>query len=105
MADITDPEAVTFSDLRLRKGADLIAHAYYFAKLVNDEWFATGMSAKITNTSDPIVDGSATDGRHPITGADATNMVTRCMDLVTDMEANSNAKLNVILGVAVNPDS
>ena len=102
MADITEAAAVRFSNEKVRVAADKLAKAYYFAKQVQNEWFANSMSASITNTADAIIDGSATDGRHVITGADATNIITRCGELVTDMEASSNAKLNTILGVAVN---
>lgn len=103
MADITDPEAVRFSNEKARTAADILAQAYYQVKQVQDEWFATGMSSLIPNTADLIVDGSATDGRHPVTGADVTNIITRCGELVTDYEDASSAKLNTILNVAVNP--
>ncbi len=58
----------------MRIAADRLALAYNYANVVVNEWFATSMSAKITNTSDTIIDGAAQDGRTPITGADATNV-------------------------------
>ncbi len=103
MPDITDPAAVRFANEKVRVAADKLAQAYYFAKLVNNEWHATGMSSLITNTADTIIDGSANDGRHSLTGAEATNIITRCQDLLTDYETANNAKLNTILNVAVNP--
>ena len=104
MADITNPEAVRFCNEKVRVAADRLAQAYYFAKHVQQEWFANSMSSLIPNSGDDdVIDGSATDGRHPITGADATNIITRCGEIVTDMEANSSAKLNTILNVSVNP--
>lgn len=102
MADITNPEAVRFCNEKVRVAADKLASAYTFAKQVQAEWFANSMASLIPNDASPIIDGSATDGRHPITGADATNIITRCGDLITDYEANTNAKLNTVLGVAVN---
>lgn len=102
MADITNPEAVKFCNEKVRVAADKLASAYFLAKEVQAEWFANSMSDVIPNDSSPVVDGSATDGRHPITGADATNIITRLGELITDYEASANAKLNTILGVAVN---
>ena len=102
MADVTSQEAIKFCNAKVRVAADKLAQAYYFAKLVQQEWFATSMASGIPNDASPILDGSATDGRHPITGASATAIVSRCMDLVSDMEAGGNAKLNTILAVAVN---
>ena len=37
--------------------------------------------------------------------ADVQNYITRCGELKTQMEANTNAKLNQVLAVAVNPGS
>ena len=102
MADIIDPEAVRFSNEKIRVAADNLALSYYFAKQVVNEWFAVNMSAKITNTVDPIIDGSATDGRTVITGADATNLITRLTEQIADFEASGNAKLNTVLKVEVN---
>jgi hypothetical protein len=109
---ITNPQAISFSDQRLRRAADKLAQAYYFAKIVKQEWDANSMSSLITNTSDVIRDGASPsddngtggDGRHVVTGAEATAIVTRCNDFITDYEATNNAKLNTILAVAVNPN-
>lgn len=99
---ITNVEAVTFCNQRVRVMADLLARAYYLSKIVANEWNANAMASLIPNTSEVVNDGSAVDGRHEITGADATAIVTRCNELIADMEATSNAKLNTILAVAVN---
>jgi hypothetical protein len=101
MADITNPEAVRFANERLRVAADKLAQAYAFAKLVAAEWNANNLGA-LFPLADNVVDGSASDGRHPITGNDATLLMTRLNELVADYEANTNAKLNTILNVAVN---
>ena len=98
---INDPAAVRFSNEKIRVAADQLTRYYLFKEVV-DEWFATGMSSLITNTSDVIEDGSATDGRNVITGIDATAIITRMMEVISDMEAASNAKLNTVNKVAVN---
>jgi len=102
MADITDSEAVRFANERVRVAANKLNAAFQFAKEVGAEWTANGGAAMIPNTSDGIVDGSATDGRHPITGIMATNIIVRLGELVTDYEADGSAKLNTILQVATN---
>lgn len=105
MADITNAEAVTFCNERVRVAADKLAQAYYYAQIVTQEWTANSMGTLIPNEAgDTIIDGSETDGRHVISGADANNIINRCNELVTDYEANTLAKLNTILGVAVNPE-
>lgn len=101
MADITDPEAKKFSNEWVRTQADKLAQNYYACKRIVNEWNAKSMSSKIPNTSDIIIDDSATDGRHVITGAQATNIITRAQEVVTDYEATNNAKLNTVLVVAV----
>jgi len=101
MPDIVDREAALFANETFRVAADKLAQAYYFAKQVSDEWVASSMGSKLTNTADGVRDGSAADGRHPITGIDANNIIDRLNELTADYEANANAKLNTILGVAV----
>jgi len=102
MADITDPEAVRFSNEKARTLADAAARYYYMAKAFTNEWDATGMGAKIPNAADTIIDGSATDGRSTITGANVNGMKTHVDAMVTDLEASSNTKLNILLQIEVN---
>jgi hypothetical protein len=103
MAEITNSEAIAFCNSRVRTAADRLANLYYVAKSVSQEWTATGLGDIIVyNNEDLVVDGSAQDGRHPISGVDVNNLITRLNEFVTDMEANSNAKLNTVLAVAVN---
>ena len=104
MADITNAEAVKFSNEKIRVAANKLNEAYKFANEVVDEWTANGGVSMIPNTSDGIVDGSTTDGRHPITGAMANNIINRLNELITDYEDSSNAKLNTVLQVAANND-
>jgi hypothetical protein len=107
MADITDREAIAFSDQKIRTIADKLSQAYYAAKAVKDEWFANNMGTlfpladDLRDAANPL-EGIA-DGRHPLTGNDVTNVAVRCVELCDDYEASSNAKLNTILAVATNP--
>lgn len=103
MADITNPQAVRFCNERVRQAADRFGQLYNWCRAVRDEWTAQDIASLIPNTTDLVVDGSATDGRPPITGADVHTIKDRVLELITLLEADSNAKLNEILRVAVNP--
>jgi hypothetical protein len=100
---INNPEGVSFSNGRIRPAADKAAQFYYFAKAVYQEWTANDMGSILTVGGGEIEDGSTTDGRHVITGNDATNVIVRLGEFVADMEANGGAKLNTLLAVAVHP--
>jgi len=104
MADITNAQAITFSNEQIRPAANSLAQLYYEAKRVSQQWTALGMSSLITNSvDDTMIDGAATDGRPLIDGADVNNIVNRLTEFITDMEASGNAKLNTVLAVAPNP--
>lgn len=107
---VTNTEAITFSNESIRKVADLIAQLYYAGKTMNDEWTARGLSAVIPDDSAEKVhdsaygtDGTDGDGRPVVDGACLNSVVQINVDIITGiLEANSNAKLNKILNVAVN---
>lgn len=98
-----NPEVALYCNQRARPSADRAVQTYYFAKEVIQEWYANNMASLIPPTDDVIDDGSATDGRHPVTGNDINNLITLLSAYVADMEANSGAALNVLLNTAVNP--
>lgn len=102
---ITDPTAIGFSNEQIRPLADKLAQIYTQCKTIVNVWNAQSMGTVITNTSDIIEDGSGSgsDTRNQITGADATNIITRAQEFITDYEEFTNAKLNTVLKVAVNP--
>jgi len=102
MPDITNPEAVRFSNEKVRILADVAARYYYTAKAFANEWDATNMGAKIPNTADPIMDGSDVDGRSTITGSNVNGLKTHVDTMLADLEANSNTKLNILLKIEVN---
>lgn len=103
MAEITNAEAIKFCNEKVRVAANQYAQLYYRAKAVYQEWTANGLGDIIAyDNADLVVDGSATDGRHPISGIDVNNLMTRLGEVITDMEASSNAKLNTILCIITN---
>jgi len=103
MAAIETPQAVKFSNEKIRPAADALAQLYNLAVMVVAEWHAIGGVKLIPNTIGTIADNSDKDGRTVITGADAVNVITRLQEFVTDYEAGGNAKLNTALKPAVNP--
>lgn len=108
----TSPQAVTFSNTRIRPMADQIYSTYLSAKSILEQWNSENVAAVIPNDSVVIADGSLTDGRAPITDAQATGIITRCQEFVNWMEQGlvaspftgtpSNATLNTVGGVQVN---
>src|SRR5262245_50929994 len=102
---------VVFSDQFIRPFADKRAQAYYAAKALVTAWNARGGATAIPNNATIFPDnasasplsGPGNDGRPIITQAMINNIVNRASEIVTDYEATSNAKLNTVLQVAVNP--
>lgn len=105
MPNITNPEAINFCNSKIRVAADVLAQAYNTMKSIRNEWYAKNLGVIIPNTTDLVEDGSDIDGRHQITGADATGIIVRAEEFINDYEAGGNAKLNTIIKVAVNGQS
>mgnify|MGYP001411080803 CR=1 FL=1 len=98
---ITNVQAVAFCNSRVRVIADKLAQTYYACLELKNDWNAQGVADVLTNTSDVVDDGSDRDGRAPVTGAAAVNVVNRAIELVADLDAEG--KIGTILAVAVNP--
>ena len=103
MTDITDPQAVKFSNEELRKFADLLAGAYQQAKVIQIKWIAEGMGAKLPNAADEIQDGSAKDGRTVVYGSTANALKSVADQLVTLLEENANEDQITVVQYSVNP--
>lgn len=103
MPDITNPQAVRFCNERVRQAADKFGQLYNWCVAVQNEWAAQGVSALIPDDDSPIIDGAQTDGRPLITGADVNTLAARVAEFTALLEADTHAKLNQILKVAVNP--
>lgn len=100
---IDNPQAVKFCNEEVRTVADKAAAYYWQAKAFLAEWSAQNLGSIIPD--DPlqiIVDGSAEDGRGPITGRDVNNLKTHIEAMVTDLETNANMKLNILMKIEVN---
>lgn len=103
MPDITNPQAIKFANEKIRPLADAYAQLYYAVKAAGQQYTAGNLSAVFTATNDLIADGSATDGRLPITSNQVRGFITQMGALLTDLEATNNTKLNVLMQIAVNP--
>ena len=100
----SDPQAVKVANEQLRPFAD-VALDFYTA-LKNGQALAVGQgwSALFPGGADTIIeDGSAIDGRTPITDADAAALITFLGTFITQFEANSFANRNLVAKIAVNP--
>ena len=101
----TNPQVIAFCNAHARPMADSMASNYWTAKKIVTEWNSLNLAALILNDGTLIADGSATDGRSPITGQMVTNLIVRATEIVTDYEAASAAKLSTITQVSVNTAS
>ena len=105
MPNITDVTAINFANTQVRVAADKTMQFYWWMKALKQEYLANpGLAAALPN--DPtalLVDGSATDGRTPITGADVQLFLSNMNTLLVSLEANSAAILNSFAKIAVNP--
>lgn len=101
----TNPQAIAFANGRIRPAADRLAQAYYMAKALVADWNAQNVAAVIIpgDTVNIISDGSATDGRKPITNDNAYAIILQAQALITLYEASGGAPLTSILLVAPNP--
>lgn len=108
MPDITNPQAITFANEKIRVAANLLAQLDNFANAVVNEWNAAGGTSLIPNTADVIVDGAATDGRPVITGAKANAIINRLTELrstnaATGLAVGAVGVRDTILQVANQP--
>lgn len=94
MPDNSTPQAVTFSNQRARPLADLMISTYLSCKAFVQQWTAQGVGAVIPSDSNVIDDGSATDGRTPITDFDVNVLFAQASNLIAYFEGASGAPTN-----------
>ena len=103
MADITNPQAINWSNSRVRVYADSMVDAYESAKKLLAEWTALGMDALIANSSeDVLIDGAAIDGRSIITGDKVNALISNAQAVVTWFEQGSPSRIDRFRQIAVN---
>jgi hypothetical protein len=99
----SNPQAILIANSKLRPLADAFAGLYNASKSAQIEFIAENWTALFPNDSEPIVDGSATDGRTEITNADVVAFMNFVGSFITAMEASSNAQRNNAFKIAPNP--
>lgn len=115
MANNTNPQAVAFSNSKIRPLADMLNALYWTAKSVSSQWTSQGLAALVPNDANFIQDGATVgagtpDGRTPITNADINVLLAKATDFIAYCEGssgtptndNSKQNLNQIAKVQVN---
>lgn len=101
MSDITDPEAIRFTNEVIRPAADKLSGFYYFAEMVVDQFNAKPDMFDRIIKGDDLKDGADVDGRPPLTGDQLKTIFTILTDFAADFR--DSGKLNTINSAAVNP--
>lgn len=100
---ITNPQAVKWSNERLRPYADAMVSAYEAASKLLAEWAALGMAARFPDSaSEGVSDGADADGRTPVTGQTVNRVVANATLVKAWFEAGTPARIDVFRAVAVN---
>lgn len=110
MAANSNAQAVAFANNRVRPMADQMYRLYLTCKNFVEQWNAQGISAVIPSDANLIADGSASDGRAPMTDAQANIIFAHATNLIAYFEGASGAptnnasmqNLNQIVAVQVN---
>lgn len=98
---IDNPQAVRFANESGRTLANTGGEYYYAAKLFLNEWSAADIASVMPNDEgETIVDGSATDGRTPISGLSINQLKGHVQEMVDGLEANDFFKLKILLAIA-----
>lgn len=84
MPDVTDLEAVQFSQDYLRPAAEQMRWLQHTLGEMVDQWNG-GVNAKFPNDSSAIIDANGVT--HPYTGANANTIVTRAVSLLAILDA------------------
>jgi hypothetical protein len=105
MPSVTNPQAITFCNQAIRPLFDKLMQTYYYSIAIESAWTAQGLAALIPNDSSAIVDGSAQDGRPPITGANVNILIANAQTIINLFEANSKLIFNQTLIGSVNPQT
>lgn len=109
-----NPQAVTVANGKLRPLSDKFGQLYNLCKALQAEYLAENWGALYPDDTELMVDGSETDGRAPVTNRELRTLMLNVVGpFITDFEANvalgsipaaANAKRNLVLKIAVNPE-
>jgi len=100
----TNPQAILVANSKVRPAADRFGQLYGFLKILQVEVAAENWLILFPADNEIVVDGSAVDGRTPITNNDVRAFITLAGAYLTFMEQSANANLNLTMKIAVNPE-
>jgi hypothetical protein len=100
----TNPQAIRISNEKIRVASDRFGQLYNRCKAYQAEATAEGWLSLFPADNEVIEDGSATDGRAPITNQDVRDFIGDLSAFVSFLEANANVIRNRALKIAVNPE-
>lgn len=89
---MNNPQVVKFSNEQARRAADRFGGLYFTAKELCDAWDAQGLDPLVPDTAEAIEDGSAQDGRPPMTCGRLRVLVAYCRAFVSRAEFTSLAQ-------------
>ena len=100
----TNPQAIAVANGKMRPLADKFGQLYNLCKALAKKDTAESWGTLFPNNAELLVDGSAEDGRAPITNADIFALRSVVGTFVTYMEQSTFANRNLVLRIAVNPE-
>lgn len=106
----SNPQAIAFSNGRVRPICDEMCTAYLSAKKLLAEWQAQNIAAVIPNDANQIADGSQVDGRPLVVDSAVNSVIARLAEFVAWLETGqiaaggvvTDAFLNQFAGIALN---
>jgi hypothetical protein len=99
-----NPQAIRVANEKMRRVGNKAAQLYSLLKVYAAESSAEGWLTLFPNDAEVIVDGSAVDGRTPITNTDVRALITFASAYITFMEQASNANRDLVMKIAVSPE-
>lgn len=100
---VTNPEAIKFTNERIRPAADKFAASYIAAVAHMAAWEA--VKALVPNDDTLIEDNRQNEGVSQLTGRDVHTIAAMVKNIKDTLEANSNALRDVVFKVSVQKGS
>jgi len=105
MPQITNPQAISFSNSRIRPFADELYALYLDAKAIQAEYASKGLNSVFVPTSDQVMDGADVDGRTIIHSQDVNaimNLINSLINLFEtgDVSGKGQGNNNILMNIA-----
>jgi hypothetical protein len=97
----TNPQAVRAANEMFRVLCDRLAQTYHYCRMLQAEIAAEGIDNLFADDKDVIVDGSAEDGRSPISNEDIKGLIAAVDNIVAFYDGTPTQR-DLILRVSVN---